>query len=122
VEFPLELQEVQNLASWVREAIWSHVTQGGVLKVQDALHLSVFPSIFASRYKKMSIWKSLHSFNRYLWQHKCHIQFWNCVNFPSIAAINKRYETWGTSICGDIEGHNFARLWPCIPNNNIVQM
>jgi hypothetical protein len=53
VEFPPELQEVQNLASWVREAIQSHVTQGGVLEDQDALHLSIFPSLFASRYTKM---------------------------------------------------------------------
>ncbi len=53
VEFPQELQEVQNLASWVCEAIRSHITQGGVLEDQDALHLSVFPSLFASRYTKM---------------------------------------------------------------------
>ncbi len=53
MKFPPELQEVQNLASWVREAIWSHVTQGGVLEDQDAFHLSVLPSLFASRYTKM---------------------------------------------------------------------
>jgi hypothetical protein len=53
VEFPPEFQEVQNVASWVREAIQSHVTQGGVLEDQDAIHLSIFPSLFASRYKKM---------------------------------------------------------------------
>jgi hypothetical protein len=44
---------VQNLASWVREAIRSHVTQGGVFEDQDALHLLVLPSLFASRYTKM---------------------------------------------------------------------
>jgi hypothetical protein len=53
VEFPPELQEVQNLASWVREAIRSHIAQGGVLEDQDALHLSVLPSPFASRYTRM---------------------------------------------------------------------
>jgi hypothetical protein len=53
VEFPPELQEVQNLASWVREAIQSHIAQEGVLEDQDALHLSVLPSLFASRYTKM---------------------------------------------------------------------
>ncbi len=53
VEFPLEFQEAQNLVSWVREAIRSHVTQGGVLEDQDALHLSILPSFFASRYTKM---------------------------------------------------------------------
>jgi len=37
----------------MREAIRSHVTQGGVLEDQDTLHLSVLPSIFASRYTKM---------------------------------------------------------------------
>jgi hypothetical protein len=37
----------------VCEAIQSHVTQRGVLEDQDALHLSVLPSIFASRYTKM---------------------------------------------------------------------
>ncbi len=53
VEFPPELQEVQNLASWVCEAIWSHIAQGGVLEDQYALHLLVLPSLFASRYTKM---------------------------------------------------------------------
>jgi hypothetical protein len=53
VEFPPKLQEVQNLASWVREAIRSHVTQGGVLEDHDAFHLSILPSFFASRYTKM---------------------------------------------------------------------
>ncbi len=53
VEFPLELQEVQNFANWVHEAIRSHIAQGGVLEDQDALHLSVLPSLFASRYTKM---------------------------------------------------------------------
>jgi len=53
VEFPPELQEVQNLASWVHEAIRSDIAQGGVLEDQDAFHLSVLPSLFASRYTKM---------------------------------------------------------------------
>jgi hypothetical protein len=53
VEFPPELQKVQNLASWVREAIWSHITQGDMLEDQDALHLLVLPSPFASRYTRM---------------------------------------------------------------------
>ncbi len=53
VEFPPELQEVQNLASWVHEAIRSHIAQGGVLEDQDALHLLVLPSPFASRYTRM---------------------------------------------------------------------
>jgi hypothetical protein len=53
VEFPPKLQEVQNLASWVCEAIRSHIAQGGVLEDQDALHLSVLPSPFASRYTRM---------------------------------------------------------------------
>ncbi len=53
MEFPLELKEVQNLASWVREAIRSHIAQGGVLEDQDALHLSILPSLFAPRYTKM---------------------------------------------------------------------
>jgi len=53
VEFPPELQEVPNLASWMREEIRSHIAQGGVLEDQDALHLLVLPSLFASRYTKM---------------------------------------------------------------------
>ncbi len=53
VEFPPELQEVQNLASWVREVVRSHIAQGGVLEDQDALHLSVLPSPFALRYTRM---------------------------------------------------------------------
>ncbi len=53
VEFPPEFQEVQNLASWVCEAIRSHIAQGGVLEDQDVLHLSVLPSLFALRYTKM---------------------------------------------------------------------
>jgi hypothetical protein len=53
VKFPPKFQKVQNLASWVCEAIQSHVTQGVVLEDQDALHLSNFPSLFASRYTKM---------------------------------------------------------------------
>ncbi len=53
MEFPLEFQEMQNLVSWVREAIRSHLTQGGVFEDQDALHLSIFPSLLASRYTKM---------------------------------------------------------------------
>ncbi len=53
VEFPPKLQEVQNLASWVCEAIQSHIVQGVVLEDQDALHLLVLRSLFASRYTKM---------------------------------------------------------------------
>ncbi len=53
MEFPPELQEMQNLASWVHEAIRSHIAQGGVLEDQDALHLLVLTSLFASRYTKM---------------------------------------------------------------------
>jgi len=53
VEFPPELQEVQPLACWVLEAIRSHIAQGGVLEDQDVLHLSILPSLFASRYTKM---------------------------------------------------------------------
>jgi len=53
VEIPPKLQEVQNLASWVHEAIWTHIAQGGVLEDQDAFHLLVLPSLFASRYTKV---------------------------------------------------------------------
>jgi hypothetical protein len=60
MEFPPELQKVQNLASWVCEAIRSHITQGGVLEDQDAFHLSVLPSLFASRYTKMTAYGNHH--------------------------------------------------------------
>ncbi len=41
---------MENFAGWVRDAIQNHVAQGGALEDEDAIHLSIRPQLFASRY------------------------------------------------------------------------
>ncbi len=53
VQFPVELIEVLNLSSWIRNAIRTHIADGGTIEDKDVLHLSMKPKPFALRYTKM---------------------------------------------------------------------
>jgi hypothetical protein len=51
VEYPIELGEVQNLATCVHEEIMNHIVQGGQIEEDmDLMHLSIQPQFYVSRY------------------------------------------------------------------------
>jgi hypothetical protein len=53
VQFPIELTKVLNLSNWIRNAIRTHIADGGTIEDKDVLHLSMKPKPFALRYTKM---------------------------------------------------------------------
>jgi hypothetical protein len=56
IQFPDELSEVTELATWVRVAIWNHIANGGMIEDMDVMQLSMMPQMIASRYAKVRVY------------------------------------------------------------------
>jgi hypothetical protein len=53
IQFPDELSEVTELATWVRIAVQNHIADGGKIEDMDVMQLSMKPQMTASRYAKV---------------------------------------------------------------------
>jgi len=52
-QFLVEFTEVLNLNNWIRNAIRTHIANGGTIEDKDVVHLSMKPKPIALRYTKM---------------------------------------------------------------------
>jgi hypothetical protein len=56
IQFPYELSEVTELATWVLAAIRNHITNGGKIEDMDVIQLSMKPQMITSRYAKIKVY------------------------------------------------------------------
>jgi hypothetical protein len=57
IKYPIEL-EMSKLASWVREALRTHIAKGNILDEIYAYHLSMKPTFEAWKYTKMKAYRN----------------------------------------------------------------
>ncbi len=116
VQFPIELTEVLNLSSWIRNAIRTHIANGSTIEDKDVVHLSMKPNCFKV-HKNEGVWKSLQGQWRWCKNHNGNIWFWGYIHIPTTTSNIWRHYTWLYLVCGGTKGHNLARLWTYIPTS-----
>jgi hypothetical protein len=119
VEFPPELQEVENFANWVHEAIRNRVAQGSLLEDEDAIHPSIQPQFSTSIYIKLKAYGNHYRVS--LDAHGTTMAAYDS-GVTSVFQQAKGQYTWSNTLCGGTKVYNSTRLWTPVPTSCIVEM
>jgi hypothetical protein len=120
VQFPIELTEVLNLSSWIRNVIRTHIANGATIEDKDVVHLSMKPKPIALRYKKMRVYGNHYRVNEGGAKTTMATYDFGVVSIFQQPQATHESTALGSIVCGGTKGHNLARLWTYIPTSGAL--